>query len=81
MEGRFFSLAEPTVGTFECAAHAEFEGYNPPLWAYSEHAEYSGCKGAGGFAGMRMTVSLNNEANPGSWDYSLPDYEGVATIW
>jgi hypothetical protein len=76
-----FDIAEPGVGTFACAVHAEFVDYMPPLWAYVEHVRYSGCKGAGDFDGLQMRVELNNESNPGSWDSSLPDYEGVAEIW
>jgi len=75
-----FDLTEPGVGTFACAAHAEFEDYRAP-WTYVEHAVYSGCTGTGDFEGKRMKVWLDNEANPGSWDFSLPDYEGVAAIW
>lgn len=76
-----FDLAEPGVGTFTCAAHAEFEDYAPPDWAYVEHAVYSGCTGTGDFEGKRLKVWLDNEANPGSWDFSLPDYEGQAVMW
>jgi len=71
-----FILTEPAVGTFQCQAHADYEEYNPPLFAYVEHARYSSCRGAQGFDGKQMVVWLNNEANPG-----VPIVDGTAEIW
>lgn len=70
-----FDLIEPGVGTFLCQAHADYVGYNPPLFAYVEHARYSSCEGTGDFDGKKMKAWLNNEANPG-----LAIADGVAEI-
>jgi hypothetical protein len=70
-----FDLVEPGVGTFRCQAHADYEGYNPPLFAYVEHGRYSSCEGTGDFEGKKMKAWLDNEANPG-----LAIVDGVAEI-
>jgi hypothetical protein len=71
-----FSLSDPAEGGFECRVHADYVGYEPPLFAYIEYARYFNCKGSGNFEGQRMVAMLNNEANPG-----LPIVDGLAKIW